>query len=254
MQGKQVLIVEDNEDLALLQAELLKQELAGCIVYTVTTGTQAKAFLQLQMPELILLDLTIPPPDGLSLMRWLRKTAKRMPRIIVTTGCTEQCVQKEALRLGASYCMLKPYAMNDLIGTVSMLLQEPEDTSTVIDTQRRQEYIKCVKKMLGQMTNRIESEGYRFILLGAENYFDFGRSGISIKALSEKIGYVSHTLGSSNPAETAIYRLIREIETNNPPAYQILCKQFGVQQNERPTVRRFLSMLFEAALQKSNFE
>lgn len=254
MYEKRILIAEDNEDLALLQAELLKQRFAGCTVRTASTGAQTKGFLQLEPPDILVLDLTIPPPDGLSLLRWMQTALKHRPYVVVTTGCTEQRIQQQALQLGASYYLLKPYAMNDFLDTVGILLEESMHQQSVPNEQRKQRYMNCVQKMLGQMTSRIESEGFRFILLSAENYFDFGRSGISMKALSQKMGYTQHSAGESNPAETAMYRLIREIEQESSSAYRALCGQFGVKADARPTVRRFLSMLCEAALQQINLE
>ena len=89
-QGIRVLLVEDNLNLATLQAQMLKLQPENYQVQIAYTGQQAKAALQDSLPDIILLDLTLPAPDGLSILRWMQTQKKPMPPVIVTTSCTRK--------------------------------------------------------------------------------------------------------------------------------------------------------------------
>ncbi len=247
-----VLLVEDNLDLAQLQAEMLKMQPEKYEIQTVHTGEQAKAALQKKMPDIILLDLTIPAPDGLALLRWMRRQTKEIPPVIVTTGCTDEMVQKEALNLGAKYFMIKPYGLKDLLGNIRMLLRTPEEQMQIegMSVEKR-EYLLRAKIYLHQMTAHMESQGFQYALLALENYFDMGREGISMKALSEKTGHPLGQTSGNNPVEAALYRLVYQIWKNNSPVYQWLCDFCGISIGTRMPVRRFLTALGDAAKQEN---
>ncbi len=247
-QGIRVLLVEDNLNLATLQAQMLKLQPENYQVQIAYTGQQAKAALQDSLPDIILLDLTLPAPDGLSILRWMQTQKKPMPPVIVTTSCTEESVQWEALRLGAKYFMIKPYHLDDLLGNIRMLLRKPANGFFESGIHpEKVEYLHRVKMLLNQMTSQVESEGYRYVLMAMDNYFDHGRQGISIKALSEKAGQPINNTGGNNLIEAAIYRLVYQIWRKNSPAYQQLCSFCGLPSGSRMPVRRFLSALAQVA-------
>ena len=59
-----VLVVDDSNDLLQLIASWLED--VGYIVTTATSGRQALDIVQSHDPDIVLLDLVIPPPDGLA--------------------------------------------------------------------------------------------------------------------------------------------------------------------------------------------
>ena len=242
-----VLLVEDNVNLANLQAQMLKLQPEKYQIQIAHTGQQAKAALQMEIPDIVLLDLTLPAPDGLSILRWMG-TLPEMPPVIVTSGCTDENVQWEALRLGAKYFMIKPYHLDDLLDNIRMLLRKPNQPFAIqTENIEKVEYMQRAQVCLNHMTSHVESEGYRYILMAIENYFDHGRQGISIKALSEKAGQPLQSGGGNNPVEAAIYRLVYQIWKENPPAYQWLCDFCGLPNGSRMPVRRFLTALGDIA-------
>src|ERR1700681_4571183 len=72
METKQpsVLVVEDYEDNRLMMKHLL--ELSGYRVFEATNGAQAIKLARLEIPDLILMDLSLPQVDGLSATRQIR--------------------------------------------------------------------------------------------------------------------------------------------------------------------------------------
>jgi two-component system, chemotaxis family, CheB/CheR fusion protein len=85
---KRILVVEDHEDSAALMATLL-----GADGYQVETAAHGAAALELTkrfQPQAILLDLTLPDTDGVSLAQRLKETAGvGAPLIIATSGYSQ---------------------------------------------------------------------------------------------------------------------------------------------------------------------
>jgi PAS domain S-box-containing protein len=80
-----VLICEDNADVAEILRSLLEEEQIGSEI--VATGQAAKAALMAKPYRLLLLDLTLPDMDGLSLLREIRATSGlENLQVIVVSG------------------------------------------------------------------------------------------------------------------------------------------------------------------------
>jgi len=58
-----VLVAEDDEDILLLVATRLKRD--GFDVLTARTGIEALALMREHRPQVAVLDIGMPPPDGL---------------------------------------------------------------------------------------------------------------------------------------------------------------------------------------------
>ena len=82
----QVLICEDNLDVAYILASLLEEQ--GLSSDTAATGAAAKALLVEKHYQLMLLDLTLPDTDGISLLRDLRAdpATSALPVIVVSAN------------------------------------------------------------------------------------------------------------------------------------------------------------------------
>ena len=70
MNGKIILIVEDDRDIRGLLSDFLKRE--GFMVEVAESGAAADRVLARVMPDLVVLDLMLPGEDGLSICRRLR--------------------------------------------------------------------------------------------------------------------------------------------------------------------------------------
>jgi DNA-binding response OmpR family regulator len=77
------------------------------------------------LPQAILLDLMMPPPDGFKLCRMLRAdpTFRRTP-IMIVTALDNTDSKIVAIGAGANDYLVKPFAIDDLIGKVKYLLGE----------------------------------------------------------------------------------------------------------------------------------
>ena len=107
-----VLIIEDSEDMAYgLKTNLEYED------YQVTVATDGEEGLQQALevsPDLIILDLTLPKLDGLSLLSELRTKGAQIPVLILTARGEEQD-KVTGLKLGADDYVTKPFALLDRV-------------------------------------------------------------------------------------------------------------------------------------------
>ncbi len=116
-EGRLILVVEDDVPLARLMEALL--ESAGYRVHVAADGQSGLDAVWSERPALVLLDLTIPRLDGWEVLSRLQETGGAPP-VILLTG--HQAAAQRAESAGAAAGMLKPFDIDDLLGTVERLL------------------------------------------------------------------------------------------------------------------------------------
>jgi len=118
-----LLVVEDDEMMQSLLAAYLEQE--GYDITAVLTGKDMFAVLAKRSVDLILLDLTLPDEDGLTLARQI-KARSSIPIIIMTArkGMDDRLV---GLDIGADDFMNKPFDPRELVLRVRNVLKRTGD-------------------------------------------------------------------------------------------------------------------------------
>ena len=105
---QKILIVDDAETNLMILSNLLAEE--GEII-SATDGAQAIALAEADLPDLILLDVSMPGMDGYEVCRRLKSDIRtRDIPIVFVTGRTEDNDQEKGLSLGAIDYILKPYS------------------------------------------------------------------------------------------------------------------------------------------------
>lgn len=100
-----LLLVEDDESVVASLKLFLKPEYDIFSASSVSSGVSLYKTLK---PSLIVLDLRLPDGDGLDALREIRRANPTVP-VIVLTGYASMKSVEEALRLGASDYMHKPF-------------------------------------------------------------------------------------------------------------------------------------------------
>ena len=131
--GARILIVEDEEPLALLLRYNLEAE--GYDVETVARGDEADIRLREAPPDLAVLDWMLPGISGIELCRRLRARpeSKALP-IIMLTARGEESERVRGLATGADDYIVKPFSVPALIARVRALLRRasPERVADVL--------------------------------------------------------------------------------------------------------------------------
>ena len=114
-----VLLVEDNE-LARDALRLLLQ-VTGHRVSVAGSVAEALAVARAERPDLVLLDLTLPDGDGLSVARDLL-VEENPPMFVALTGHDAADVAERCRSAGCVSVVVKPITSKDLLATVDPLL------------------------------------------------------------------------------------------------------------------------------------
>ena len=122
MAGATVLVVEDEEPLALLLRYNLEAE--GFVVETVARGDEAELRLRENPPDLVLLDWMLPGVSGIELCRRLRKRPETatLP-VIMLTARGEEDERVRGLAVGADDYVVKPFSVAELMARVKAMLR-----------------------------------------------------------------------------------------------------------------------------------
>jgi two-component system, OmpR family, alkaline phosphatase synthesis response regulator PhoP len=116
-----ILVAEDDEDILLLVATRLKRD--GFDVITARTGTEALALLRARRPEVAVLDIGMPPPDGLEVVRRVRKDPElASTRLLLLTAKAQESDVRRGLEAGADAYVSKPFSPTELSTRVRELL------------------------------------------------------------------------------------------------------------------------------------
>jgi len=152
-----ILIVEDEEKLADLQAEYLQS--AGFNTTRLHNGLTVLPWLKAHTADLILLDLMLPGGDGLEICRELRQIST-VP-IIIITARIEEIDRLLGLELGADDYICKPFSPREMVARVKTVLRRLQTTAQ--DTLPGGGKIKLDPNSL-----RVFAEGHEIALTAVE--------------------------------------------------------------------------------------
>ena len=118
-----ILIVDDDIQTTKLLELLLAER--GYEATSVNDSSQAIKVAKLVNPNLIVLDLMMPEPDGFKVCRKLREDAQFIfTPILIVTALDDTDSKIVAYGAGADSYLIKPYDIDDLVDTIKRMLRE----------------------------------------------------------------------------------------------------------------------------------
>lgn len=120
-----VLVAEDDEDVALLITQMLKNE--GYCYHWAENGKEAMETIARKQPQLIITDIMMPQMDGIELIKNIRadENTNHIP-IIVVSARTENNDRLIGLDAGAEVYLGKPFIPDELLIMVRKLIEQRE--------------------------------------------------------------------------------------------------------------------------------
>ena len=121
-----ILIVDDEPaNIELMEAYLAEPDIE---IRGVTDSRQGEATFDEFDPDIVLLDLRMPPPDGLEILQRLRgaRLSLGFLPVIVLTADTSRVARNSALLLGANDFLTKPLDRDEVVLRVRNLLRTRE--------------------------------------------------------------------------------------------------------------------------------
>lgn len=129
-----ILIIEDSEDDVRLLKRTVAQAGVTYPVFAVKSGSEAINYLtgggenadnvRFPLPRIIFLDLKMPPPDSMEILRW-KQTQPHLQNIlwVVLSSLDSSKAIKDAYEAGATTFLTKPVQTNDLTNLIQTFRQ-----------------------------------------------------------------------------------------------------------------------------------
>lgn len=118
---KRILIVEDEQ--ALVKGLKLQLE-DSYDVFMAMDGKQGLDMAATHLPDLILMDITMPEMDGLEVLKRLKEdnATATIPVILLTAKVEVENIYR-GYKIGADYYITKPFSTTQLMNGISLFLE-----------------------------------------------------------------------------------------------------------------------------------
>lgn len=233
MKKIKVAIADDNKELVRALESHLSENPQIEVVHTVSNGKQCLEMLKDVVPDVLILDVIMPHLDGLAVLEEIHKEAAyHNIKVIMLTAFGQEDVMKQAVELGASYFMLKPFEMTRLEAKV---LQCTQGIATKQETE---------KKPLS----------HTGILQGAQpEKLDHQRLDMQITHLVKEIGIPAHIKGYGYLREAIqmVYLDVDLLSSVTKVLYPEIAKKFDTTPSR---VERAIRHAIEVAWNRGNYE
>ena len=126
---KKILIIDDDIKLTDLLEEFLAENKFQ--TKSLHESTKALEVVDKYVPDLIILDITLPEMDGFQVLRTVRK--EHETPVIMLTARGEISDRVVGLDLGADDYMPKPFEPRELLARINSILRRVNEPSSLID-------------------------------------------------------------------------------------------------------------------------
>ena len=118
MKRLSVMVVDDEPGIRDLFSDVITMR--GHEAICAASGSEALSLLRSHRVDAIFLDIRMPNGDGISTLKQIRKL-KPMPAVVMITGCGRREIVDEAMDLGSSLCLMKPFSISDVTGVLDVV-------------------------------------------------------------------------------------------------------------------------------------
>lgn len=217
--SRNVLIVEDNEDIARLVRMHLEE--LGCSVRIAYDGIVGLSEVQAHAFDLIVLDLMLPGADGLEVCRRVRSQERYTP-ILMLTAKSSELDRVLGLELGADDYLTKPFSVLEFVARVKAIFRRVENLTAEANKSAKRIVVAGLAVDRDRRTveldgNPVELTAKEFDLLA---YFADHPGRVFTRAqLLDKVWGYSHS-GYEHTVNSHINRLRAKIERDpNQPEF-----------------------------------
>jgi two-component system chemotaxis response regulator CheY len=119
-----ILIVDDNRIIREVLRGLIRHDEQLAVVGTAANGESALEMIGALHPDLVCLDVLMPGPDGIAILRTIHAQYPGT-RVIVVSGESTPHIVSSALRAGASGFVVKPFNAEKVLRTIHAALRAP---------------------------------------------------------------------------------------------------------------------------------
>ncbi len=141
-----ILIAEDNKEIAALLADFLRKE--NYVVSIANTGKKALDIYEKYGAKLIVLDIMLPDIDGFAICSRIRENSNT--HILIASARTEKDDKLKGLNLGADDYIEKPYDIDILLAKIKGIFKRKYAMEEFVDGNLKLNLIKHTLLVSGQ--------------------------------------------------------------------------------------------------------
>jgi response regulator NasT len=165
------------EDEAIIRLDLVESLLAEGydVVADTGRGDEAIELVAEHSPDVVVLDIKMPGPDGIEVTR--RITAERRAAVVILTAFSQRDMIDAARDAGAMAFLVKPYQRDELVPAIELALTRFREFSAleeqVAELEDRLEVRKLVDRAKGLLIDRhglTEADAFSFIQRSAMSH------------------------------------------------------------------------------------
>ena len=136
LQGKIILIVDDDEDIQSSMALAIRAE--GAEIITADDGNEAIAAWHANDPDAIVLDVMLPKRSGFLVLEKMHE-AEDPPSVVMVTANQGKRHREYAESLGVKAYLYKPVALQRLVDIVVEICQNGAESSDSSDAREKED-------------------------------------------------------------------------------------------------------------------
>ncbi len=203
-----VMLVDDHTLFRRGLAELLQGRDDIEVVAATAGATEAARLMQETTPDVLLLDLNLPPHGGLALLRTLQDYGWSRPTLILTVSDSEDDLAN-ALHAGARGYLLKDMEPEDVTDAILRAVRgetvvAPAMTMKLVDLLQPGRQSKTKENLLGQLTER-EREILNHLAQGMSNKAIARALDISYDTVKLHVRHILAKLNFTSRVEAAVF-------------------------------------------------
>ncbi|MBD5158468.1 MAG: sporulation transcription factor Spo0A [Butyrivibrio sp.] len=243
-----IVVADDSELTRKLIVDYLSEEDDIEVVGTVTDGEEAITVIKDTMPDMVILDLVMPKVDGLGVMEEISQSENYgdcKPEYIVISAAGSEGIVSEAIRMGASYFIMKPFNGEALVKRIKQIAARtvgqpmPSVRAVSAENTKPTTYMLAVR-LLRNLGVSVRMTGYKYIrdaIILAVNDSD---SLASItKTIYPEIAE-AHQTSSGNVERNIRYVIEVTWAGRRDPKYAALFEEIFGTDDVKPTNSRFI--------------
>jgi two-component system nitrate/nitrite response regulator NarL len=215
MKPIRVMLVDDHTLFRRGLAELLHGRNDIEVVAATAGATEAARLMQESKPDVLLLDLNLPPHGGLALLRTLQDYGWGGPTLILTVSDSEDDLAN-ALHAGARGYLLKDMEPEDVTDAILRAVRgetvvAPAMTMKLVDLLQPGRQSKTKENLLGQLTER-EREILGHLAQGMSNKAIARALDISYDTVKLHVRHILSKLNFTSRVEAAVFAVEQRSE------------------------------------------
>ncbi len=160
MAGKRI-VIADDEAVIRMGVRCILEDAGHTVVGEASSGRDALALVAELAPDLVLLDIRMPSPDGIEVARRLKADAP-VP-VIFLTAFSDRALLAEAADAGGYAYIVKPINEGEVLAAIEVVSARWNELHAAKDALETRKLVERAKGILMQRLNLSEDDAYRLL-------------------------------------------------------------------------------------------